>query len=297
MATVSGDVDLSTHEGQLMARIQGAVARKESDDKSRRIRRKHEELADAGKASGGGSRPYGYEEDKVTIRQDEAEVVRELASRVLAGDSLKALCRDFSARGITTAQGKEWSTAGDPADAVVGPDQRPARAPWRDRGARRSGRRSLRRRRRRSCARSSSTPTGARTGPAGATCCRAFCVAATAERSSTRGHATITSAATCARSNFGGCGRITVLADPVELFVSEAVLHRLESPLLAGSDHARPGRRRRGPSGRPRPKQAQAQLDELIAMWAATRSRAASGRRPAPRSSAAATRPVRSWPS
>ena len=37
LATVSGDVDLSTHEGQLLARITGAVARKESDDKSRRI--------------------------------------------------------------------------------------------------------------------------------------------------------------------------------------------------------------------------------------------------------------------
>jgi len=45
LATVSGDLDLSTHEGQLLARITGAVARKESDDKSRRIRRKHEELA------------------------------------------------------------------------------------------------------------------------------------------------------------------------------------------------------------------------------------------------------------
>jgi DNA invertase Pin-like site-specific DNA recombinase len=47
MATVSGDLDLSTHEGQLMARITGAVARKESDDKSRRIQRKHQELAHA----------------------------------------------------------------------------------------------------------------------------------------------------------------------------------------------------------------------------------------------------------
>src|SRR5690242_5166576 len=66
MATVSGDLDLSTHEGQLMARITGAVARKESDDKSRRIQRKHEELAAAGKPSGGGTRPYGYETDKRT---------------------------------------------------------------------------------------------------------------------------------------------------------------------------------------------------------------------------------------
>src|SRR5262245_34888213 len=52
LATVSGEIDLATHDGQLMARIQGAMARKESDDKSRRIQRKHQELAHAGRVSG-----------------------------------------------------------------------------------------------------------------------------------------------------------------------------------------------------------------------------------------------------
>src|SRR6266542_2810991 len=99
-ATVSGDLDLSTHEGQLMARITGAVARKESDDKSRRIRRKHEELAAAGRVSGGGTRPYGYESDKRTIRPDEAEVIRECAARVLAGDSLRGICTDLNRAGV-----------------------------------------------------------------------------------------------------------------------------------------------------------------------------------------------------
>jgi DNA invertase Pin-like site-specific DNA recombinase len=34
LASVYGDIDLSTHDGQLIARILGAMARKESDDKS-----------------------------------------------------------------------------------------------------------------------------------------------------------------------------------------------------------------------------------------------------------------------
>ncbi|HSC90318.1 MAG TPA: recombinase family protein, partial [Gaiellaceae bacterium] len=109
LATVSGDVDLSTHEGQLIARIQGAVARKESDDKSRRIRRKHEELATAGRVSGGGSRPYGYELDKRTVRPEEAEVIRDCARRVLAGDSLRSICLDLNARGISSASDKAWT--------------------------------------------------------------------------------------------------------------------------------------------------------------------------------------------
>ena len=53
LATVSGMVDLATHEGRFHARILGAVARKSSDDTSRRIRRKHQELALAGQARRG----------------------------------------------------------------------------------------------------------------------------------------------------------------------------------------------------------------------------------------------------
>src|SRR3954468_5807800 len=98
IATVSGDLDLATHEGQLLARITGAVARKESDDKSRRIKRKHEELAAAGRPSGGGTRPYGYEVDRRTIRPAEAEIVQELATRALAGDSLRSLCVELNER-------------------------------------------------------------------------------------------------------------------------------------------------------------------------------------------------------
>src|SRR5262249_5270345 len=110
LATVTGEIDLSTHDRQLIARMHGAVARKESDDKSRPIRRKHEGLAAAGRVSGGGTRPFGYEADKRTLRPDEAEVIRECARRVLAGDSLRALCLDLNERAIPTATGKAWTS-------------------------------------------------------------------------------------------------------------------------------------------------------------------------------------------
>ena len=72
IATVTGRINLADPDGQFQARILGAVAKKESDDKSRRIRRKHEEIAAAGEVSGGGHRPFGYEVDKVTVRPAEA---------------------------------------------------------------------------------------------------------------------------------------------------------------------------------------------------------------------------------
>ena len=108
LASVSGDVDLGTSDGRFKARILGSVAVKESDDKSRRIRRKMEELARNGHNKGGGTRPFGFEPDRVTIRRDKAKVIRELAKRLLAGETLRSLCVDLNARGIRTSTGGEW---------------------------------------------------------------------------------------------------------------------------------------------------------------------------------------------
>jgi DNA invertase Pin-like site-specific DNA recombinase len=108
MATVTGDIDLGTDDGRFHARILGAVARKESDDKSRRIRRKHEELAKQGRGKGGGTRPFGFNEDRVTINKREARLIKEAATRVLAGESIRGICRDWTKRGISTVTGSAW---------------------------------------------------------------------------------------------------------------------------------------------------------------------------------------------
>jgi len=106
----AGDYDLATPDGRLMARIVGSVARKESEDKSRRLRRKHEELATSGKVSGGGNRPFGYEKDRLTVIPEEAGRIREAARRVIAGDSLYAIVADWTETGVKTATGAPWST-------------------------------------------------------------------------------------------------------------------------------------------------------------------------------------------
>lgn len=115
VATVTaGDYDLGTPDGRLMARIVGSVARKESEDKRRRLRRKHLELAEAGKASGG-RRPFGYEDigegdaRRRVVVESEAALIREAADRVLARESLRSVCVDWNARGARTTTGHEWS--------------------------------------------------------------------------------------------------------------------------------------------------------------------------------------------
>lgn len=83
-----GDYDLTTPEGRLAARIVGAVARKESEDKSRRLRRKHLELAQQGKAPTGKSRlGFGFGND------GEAEQIRGAVRHVLSGGSLRSIAQ------------------------------------------------------------------------------------------------------------------------------------------------------------------------------------------------------------
>jgi site-specific DNA recombinase len=108
LASVSGEHDLSTPEGRLHARILGAVARMESEHKSRRIKRKKVESAKAGLPSGGGNRAYGYSADQLTVVPDEATIIREAADRLLAGDSLRSVVLDLNARRCFTSQGKPW---------------------------------------------------------------------------------------------------------------------------------------------------------------------------------------------
>ena len=111
VATVQGgQYDLSTAAGRMTARVVGAVARHESEHKSERQRAKAAQLAAAGAVPGGGTRPYGYDTDRVTVRLDEAAVIRDAARRVLAGESLRGICADLNARQVSTVTGTPWST-------------------------------------------------------------------------------------------------------------------------------------------------------------------------------------------
>ncbi|MCF3960397.1 recombinase family protein [Streptomyces fuscigenes] len=84
-ATVTNDVNLGTPDGRTMARIMVAFANKSSHDASRRIKRKHLELAQQGKDSGGPA-PYGWrKDDRSKVDAAAAEVIREAQREVLAG--------------------------------------------------------------------------------------------------------------------------------------------------------------------------------------------------------------------
>lgn len=110
LKTVHGDIDLGNGDGLLVARLLGAVAASESDAKRRRGKRKMLEIAEAGRPHGGGRRPFGFNDDRITHRAEEAATFREIAARALAGESLTSLARWLDATGVRTVKGNPWRT-------------------------------------------------------------------------------------------------------------------------------------------------------------------------------------------
>lgn len=109
-ATVQGDIDLSSPDGRTMARVMVAFANKSSMDTSRRAKRKHLELAQQGALVGTG-RVFGYEDDRVTLKEDEAELIRQAARDIISGVALHAIARRWNEQGIKTPYGNIWRQA------------------------------------------------------------------------------------------------------------------------------------------------------------------------------------------
>jgi len=103
----AGKYDLTSASGRLNARILGDVAEFESEHKAERVRRKLEQNAAEGKHHGG-SRPYGWADDRVTLVDAEAEMVRQAATSLLAGESVKSIARAMNDAGQTTSTGRPW---------------------------------------------------------------------------------------------------------------------------------------------------------------------------------------------
>jgi len=61
-------VDVASGDGLLVLRVLGPVAANESASKSRRVRRKLDEVAAAGRPHRGSQRLSGFEDDRITQR-------------------------------------------------------------------------------------------------------------------------------------------------------------------------------------------------------------------------------------
>lgn len=246
VATVTADIDLGNDDGLFMARIFAAFAAKESGRKSARQKRKNEQKAAQGLPHGP-HRAFGYDDDKVTIRPQEAAIVRELVARVIAGETVHALTVWLNQTEVSTARGGPWSTTtvrgilSSPRIAglrayhgeVIGD------AAWepiitvaqRDQVLAALSARSLSRRR---AVRTYLLSGLLRCGR----CSNRLFSQVRHSRTDQRVRRYVCSSG----PDHGGCGKLTVVAEPVERLLCDAVLARLDSPALAdtlaGKNHA-----------------------------------------------------------
>jgi site-specific DNA recombinase len=246
LANVSGDMDLSSSDGRFRARILGAVARQESEKKSERIRRQREQMALAGRPHPG-PRAFGFEDENATLRESEARLIRTAAAAILAGRSIRSVADEWNALGIATARGRRW-TINSVRDVLVRP---------RNVGQRRHQGEVIGagdwpaildvETHERLCA--IVTRRKRRTGRPATRLLSGIVVCSVCEgpmRSSTNKGAATYACRRVAGQQDGSCGRLSVVADPLDEFVRDMIFAAVDDGDLADRVAARRGDRRHG---------------------------------------------------
>lgn len=108
--SVTGSLRLDTDSDVAMARVLVAMANKSSADTARRVARAAKQQAIEGTWHGGRV-PFGYRAESGALVVDPVAgpMVAEAAQRVLAGESLYRIRKDWNERGVLTTHGCAWS--------------------------------------------------------------------------------------------------------------------------------------------------------------------------------------------
>ena len=110
-AEVDGNIDLGTDSGRLHARILIAVAKAEQERKAERQKLANEAAAVNGQRFTGGPRPFGYDEDHVTVHPAEGPAVAEACAALLGGGTVSGIMREWIKLELTPPQQGRRGTA------------------------------------------------------------------------------------------------------------------------------------------------------------------------------------------
>lgn len=105
----SGEFDLNLASGRGVARTIAAWDAVEAEQASERIKAAKLQRATNGEWHGG-TAPFGFRSanTKLVVVPKEASLVREAATRILAGDTVHAVVTDWNNKGVTTRFGHHW---------------------------------------------------------------------------------------------------------------------------------------------------------------------------------------------
>lgn len=102
---VSGRADFATADGRAVARTIAAWDAAEAERTAERVKRAKDDAVARGEWRGG-RRPFGYESDGVTVKEDEARALEKAADAIIAGRSLRAVTKEMTDAGFTTTSKK-----------------------------------------------------------------------------------------------------------------------------------------------------------------------------------------------
>lgn len=107
--SVHETADMTSPMGLAMMRVGMTFAALESETISLRTRAAKAEAADAGRPNGGGLRPFGLDVTKTGVVPAEAALIREAAARLIGGEGLTTIAKDWGRRGVLTTRGNGWT--------------------------------------------------------------------------------------------------------------------------------------------------------------------------------------------
>jgi DNA invertase Pin-like site-specific DNA recombinase len=103
----SGELDMSTPTGRMIARILGSVAQFEVEQKADRWLRSVRQRREAGRWWNSANRMFGYTRDGRIVER-EADALRRASAEILAGGTIFSACRLLQGEGWRTTRGNDW---------------------------------------------------------------------------------------------------------------------------------------------------------------------------------------------
>jgi site-specific DNA recombinase len=102
-------LDLATPTGVLQSGILAQVSLYELSHKSERQKAHNRQHIATGNPPEGGPVPFGYEADRLTPNEPEAEMIRDAHRVLLRGESLGSIIRAWNASDVTAPRGGRWT--------------------------------------------------------------------------------------------------------------------------------------------------------------------------------------------
>ncbi|MFE6916115.1 recombinase family protein [Streptomyces rubiginosohelvolus] len=108
-ADAKGSKNLYSEDVESMGLFGVVISKMEVRKMQRRARRSHRARAELG-IPVGGKRPFGWNDDKLTLEPEEAGWLAKGAREVIAGKSMHSILREWREAGVRTINDKEWAS-------------------------------------------------------------------------------------------------------------------------------------------------------------------------------------------